>query len=1596
MPIQKLETTNVLKQWMDTINTIIDDSSELESRLNEKVDKETGKGLSTNDFTNTLKDKLDGIEEGANNYTLPTANNATKGGVTLSDSTSSEFGTDNGIAATPKAVKIAYDLASNALPKAGGTIEGDLTVTGKINATIEGNTDTANQLSVARTIALTGDVSGSTTFDGSKDVSITVIVADDSHNHTVANIDNLETLLASKAGTTSPTFIGTPKAPTATAGTNTTQIATTAFVQSAIDSKIATADAMIFKGTIGTNGTVTDLPAEHSIGWTYKVATVGIYAGVNCEVGDMIVCLADGITANDADWTVIQTNIDGAVTGPASAVEERIAVFSGTTGKIIKDSGFTIATSVPADAKFTDTTYSAENGITLTGTTFSNSGVRSVSSGTANGTISVNTNGTSADVAVKGLGSAAFTETTAYTEVAHKSVVASKDTNGHVKLSDDTNSDSGVAHGVAATPAAVKSAYDLANAALPKTGGTITGDLTVTGKINASIEGVAQSAISAEKLSNARTVALTGDVTGSATFDGSEDISISVTVADDSHSHTIENIDNLETLLASKAGITSPTFAGIPKAPTASTETNSTQIATTAFVQSVVDSKIAASDAMIFKGTIGTSGTITALPAQHTTGWTYKVITAGTYADQNCEVGDMIVCITDGTTANNAHWSVIQSNIDGAVTGPASSVDAHIAVFNGATGKFIKDSGFTIGTSVPANAVFTDTTYSTGSSSTAGITKLYSSTGTSTDGTMTQSAITTVLEEKLGKEENAVSASKLEKAKTISLSGAIDSSVEFDGSSDIELSVDGVKEAYLEFGGKHISGGYSPVDAALIPYLGANRFAFGNANAISVEYSRDGGSTWIDYGASDMKKRALFSSMKSGGVFIGKSSSDNKANVNCLVRISITDTTVFPVYADLNKLEMCVDTEYSNGCYVTIDGIKANNPNEYTVILDRHPISGNPGSNIINTNISTYGSQYHTDSYKSLRFTFGCTEVDSKITYGLTVYNIFGYGYIWSVANVSNMAQLGHIYSYDGNQNVTFPSHVIAPVFEGSATKAIKDGSGNIIIDTYATKNELSSLEDNLSTVAVSGSYNDLTDKPTSLKNPTSLTIQNSAGTSIGTYDGSSATTVKLDKSTVGLGNVTNESKATMFTSAALTGTPTAPTATAGTNTTQIATTAFVQSVVDSKIAAADAMIYKGTIGTGGTVTALPNTHSTGWTYKVITAGTYAGVKCNVGDMIICLTDGTAANNAHWTVVEGNIDGAVTGPVSSVASNVAIFDGATGKVIKDSGFSIASNVPSGAKFTDTTYTVGTTSYSGTTKLYTSTGSNTDGTITQKVITDTFLTKQAFDDYKNSEDVAEARETSWTNPSAIAQNSIVTIPNGVLYPYGKNAIIVSVDGVVLSNGINYEEVGSAGDFSNQIKFLFEIEANSIIKVWVSAQALVYGSWDFIQDSVDTTFENVELCRQYTANVDMSRKADIASPTFTGTPAAPTAAVGTNTTQIATTAFVNSTINNLLSKGIFSNVIALTGTQIDVSLGSCFTKNITAATTFTITGCEAGKSGIFTLVLTNGGSKTVTWDSSIKWADDEVPELTASGVDVLTFITVDGGTTWYGTPSIINAL
>lgn len=143
----------------------------------------------------------------------------------------------------------------------------------------------------------------------------------------------------------------------------------------------------------------------------------------------------------------------------------------------------------------------------------------------------------------------------------------------------------------------------------------------------------------------------------------------------------------------------------------------------------------------------------------------------------------------------------------------------------------------------------------------------------------------------------------------------------------------------------------------------------------------------------------------------------------------------------------------------------------------------------------------------------------------------------------------------------------------------------------------------------------------------------------------------KVTKDQVGLGKVENKSVSEILTDAALTGTPTAPTAAPGTNTTQIATTQFVTNAISNGIAASDAMIFKGTLGTDGTVEALPTTYSTGWTYRVIEAGTYAGQECEIGDLVIALTSRSGSGNqdADWTVAQTNIDGAIT-DIKSTAS----------------------------------------------------------------------------------------------------------------------------------------------------------------------------------------------------------------------------------------------------------------------------------------------------------------------------------------------------------
>ena len=189
---------------------------------------------------------------------------------------------------------------------------------------------------------------------------------------------------------------------------------------------------------------------------------------------------------------------------------------------------------------------------------------------------------------------------------------------GVTKLSSATNSTSEV---LAATPKAVKAAYDLAAS---KGTGTISG---------VSVNGTS--------------VATSG----------------------------VANITSVPASVLSGA---------IPSTVTATTQTssdNSTKIATTAFVKTAINNL---PEPMVFKGSLGTGGTITSLPINGTAtvGDTYKVITDGTYASKAAKVGDTFICLTKTSSANT--WELIPSGDDagGTVTSITLNATSPIAIDN--------------------------------------------------------------------------------------------------------------------------------------------------------------------------------------------------------------------------------------------------------------------------------------------------------------------------------------------------------------------------------------------------------------------------------------------------------------------------------------------------------------------------------------------------------------------------------------------------------------------------------------------------------------------------------------------------------------------------------------------------------------------------------------------------------------------------------------------------------------------------------------------------------------------------------------------------
>lgn len=144
-------------------------------------------------------------------------------------------------------------------------------------------------------------------------------------------VTTLETAIEDKAPISNPIFSGVVKV-------DEDEVALKSYVEGLFANLVSAEPGIV--------SSESPLPKNYKAGQHFRVAEAGTYAGVKCEVGDLILVVKSYVadTASNDDFMVLQANIDGAVTSASevSTIGE-IVVFDSVTGKVIKSSGVNIS-----------------------------------------------------------------------------------------------------------------------------------------------------------------------------------------------------------------------------------------------------------------------------------------------------------------------------------------------------------------------------------------------------------------------------------------------------------------------------------------------------------------------------------------------------------------------------------------------------------------------------------------------------------------------------------------------------------------------------------------------------------------------------------------------------------------------------------------------------------------------------------------------------------------------------------------------------------------------------------------------------------------------------------------------------------------------------------------------------------------------------------------------------------------------------------------------------------------------------------------------------------------------------------------------------
>ena len=422
------------------------------------------------------------------------------------------------------------------------------------------------------TITLAGDASGSVTLTDLEDATLTVTVADDSHNHTIANVDNLQTNLDAKLNLSGGTMTGN----IVMSGSETVDGRDLSVDGAKLDGIEANATADQSNAEIQTAVASGDLDmGSNNITTTGKV----LFANVYSNIGDLpsastyhgmfahVHSTGKGYFAHGGNWyELVNEDTSGNVTMGGNLTVSGDLTVSGTTTTVNTETINLADNQIVLNSNYTGSSPTENGGIEIERGTLTNKtlvwdetndkwtvGTETFVSGDHEVTGNITVSGTvdGRDVATDGTkldgieANADVTDTTNVT--AAGALMDSEVTNlAQVKAFDSSDY-------------ATAAQGTTADAALARSGGQMTGNITMSGsqtvdgrdlsvdgakldgiesgatadQTKSDIDALGIAASTAGTLATARNIAVSGAVTGNANFDGSGDISISTTATSD-------------------------------------------------------------------------------------------------------------------------------------------------------------------------------------------------------------------------------------------------------------------------------------------------------------------------------------------------------------------------------------------------------------------------------------------------------------------------------------------------------------------------------------------------------------------------------------------------------------------------------------------------------------------------------------------------------------------------------------------------------------------------------------------------------------------------------------------------------------------------------------------------------------------------------------------------------------------------------------------------------------------------------------------------------------------------------------------------------